>query len=68
VPQADRFTADSYAAFSQEILDIAVTQIEAIVEPDCVADDIRRESLAFVGIHPEIIHIRELSCPYLLER
>jgi hypothetical protein len=49
---------------SQEIFDIAVTEVEAIVEPDSVADDIGRETVSFVGIHPEIIHFRELSCQY----
>jgi hypothetical protein len=29
-----------------------MAEIETIVEPDCVADDLRWESMALVGIHP----------------
>jgi hypothetical protein len=64
-PQSDGFVADSYTAFSQKVFDITVTEIESIVQPDSVADDIGREPVSFVGIHPEIIHCRELSCQYL---
>jgi hypothetical protein len=31
------------------------TQIESVVEPDSVGDDIGRESMAFVGIHRLIV-------------
>ena len=34
---------------------LAVTEIEAIVEPDSVGDDIRRESVAFVSVHALIL-------------
>ena len=30
---------------TQEIFNISVTEIESIVEPNCVADDVRRESM-----------------------
>ena len=39
-PQANGFSADSYTAFSEQIFDIAVAEIETVVEPDGVADDI----------------------------
>ena len=35
----------------------AVAEIEAIVEPDGVADDIWWESMAFVSIHSPILSI-----------
>ena len=54
-PEPDGFTADSDASFSEEILDVAVTQVESIVEPHGVADDFRRESVTLVGIHPAIL-------------
>ncbi len=54
-PQADAFSADSDASFSQEILDIAVAQVEAIVQPNSVGDDAWRESVAFVCVHPPIL-------------
>jgi hypothetical protein len=44
-PEADRFAADSDASLSKEIFDIAVAQIEAIVEPDGVGNDIGWESM-----------------------
>jgi hypothetical protein len=34
-----------------------VTEVESIVEPDSVADDVRRESVAFVCIHCLIVPI-----------
>ena len=34
---------------------IAVTQVEAIVEPDGIGNDIWRESVALVGIHWPIL-------------
>ena len=39
-----------------------MAQIEAIVQPDCIGDDIRRESVMFIGIHMPIL---ALSCQYL---
>ncbi len=33
-PESDGLAADSDASFGQQIFDIAVTQVEAIVEPD----------------------------------
>jgi hypothetical protein len=62
--EPDGLIADCYATLSQEIFDIAVAEVKAIAHPDCIADDIGRESVAFVGIHPEIIHFRDLSCQY----
>ncbi len=36
---------------SQQIFNIAVAEIEFVVEPDGVADDIWRETVAFISIH-----------------
>ena len=38
--EADGFPRDDDSSFSEQILDISVTQIESIVEPDSVGDDI----------------------------
>jgi hypothetical protein len=43
--------------FSQRILEIPVAEIEPIVEPDSVTDDIGRESVTFVRIHSPILAI-----------
>jgi hypothetical protein len=56
-PKVNGFVADLDPAFSQQIFDIAVTGVESIVEPDGVTDDIWRESVTFVSIHPPILTI-----------
>ena len=53
-PEPDRFASDSDATLGQQIFDIAVTEIESVVEPDCMADDVWRESMTLVSIHPPI--------------
>ena len=42
-----------------------MAEVESIIQPDCVADNFRWKPVTFVDIHPEITHIRELSCQYL---
>lgn len=56
-PEADRFPGDNNASLSQEIFNIPVAEIEAVVEPDGVANDIGWESVSFVSIHPRILSI-----------
>ncbi len=56
-PETDCFSADGDASFSQEVFDISVAEIEAIVEPDCVGDDVGWESVAFVCVHLPILAI-----------
>ena len=54
-PEADRFAADDDASFSEEIFYIAVTEVEAIIEPDGVGNDVRWESMALICIHVSIL-------------
>jgi hypothetical protein len=54
-PQTNRFSTDHDASLSENIFDIAMTQIEAIVQPDSVTDDVGWESVALVCIHHRII-------------
>ena len=56
-PEPDRFAAYSDASFSQEIFYISVAEIESIRKPDCVTDDVRRESVSLIGIHGPILPI-----------
>ena len=56
-PQSDRFSSDDDTSLSQEIFYITVAQIVSIVEPGWVADDVRREPVAFLGIHGPILPI-----------
>jgi hypothetical protein len=48
-PQSDGLVSDDDPALCQEIFDISEAQTEAVVEPDGVADDLRRESVSAVA-------------------
>ena len=56
-PKADSLASDSETTFCKEILDVAVTEIETIVEPDGVTDDVRWEAVAFVSVNSPILAI-----------
>ena len=56
-PEADRLPADRDAALGEQIFDISVAEIEAIVEPDGITDDIGGEPASFIGIHAPILAI-----------
>jgi hypothetical protein len=56
-PEADRFAADSDPSLSEQILDVSVTQIEAMVQPHGIADDFGRESVTLISIHHRILPI-----------
>lgn len=66
-PQRDSFSADGDAALGEETFDIAVAEIEAIVEPDSIGNDIGRESLTLLGIHDQIIAFRRDNLAILVE-
>ena len=59
-PEATRFSVDYDAALCQKILDIPVAEVEMEAEPDGIGNDIWRESMAFIPIHPPIIPISEI--------
>jgi hypothetical protein len=54
-PESNRFSADSDASLCQQIFNVSVAQVEAIVEPDGAGNDVRWESVAFVCVHPSIL-------------
>jgi len=54
---AYRFPSNDDASFSEEVFNIPMAEIEAIGEPDCITDDVGRESMAFVGVHRPILAI-----------
>jgi hypothetical protein len=56
-PKADRFATDSDASLSHQVLKIAVAEIESVIEPDSIRNDIWRESMALVSIHGPILSI-----------
>jgi len=50
-PEPDRFAGDSDASFGEKIFDITMAEVESVVQPDGVGNDIRRESVAFINSH-----------------
>ena len=48
-PQPDRLVRDGDPAFGEQILDVAEAQAKAVVEPDCVTDDLGRKAVAAVA-------------------
>jgi len=41
----------------QTAFNILAVEIESKVEPDCVRDDVWRESVAFISVYPPILAI-----------
>jgi hypothetical protein len=54
-PKSDGLSADGDATLSQQIFDVTVAQIETIVEPDSITDDVRREPVTFICIQEPIL-------------
>jgi hypothetical protein len=52
---ANGFAADSDTSHSEKILDISVAEVESVVQPDCVTDDIWWEPVSFICIHWQIL-------------
>ena len=50
-PEANCFAGDSDASFGEKIFDIPMAEVESVVQPDGVGNDIRRESVAFINSH-----------------
>ena len=48
-PEADCFATDGDSAFSEKVFDVTVGQVETIVEPDSIGNDIWRETVAFIS-------------------
>lgn len=48
-PAANGLVGDFDTALGKQILDIAETQAESVIEPDCVADDLRWKSVTMVA-------------------
>jgi hypothetical protein len=49
-PEADRLVADEDPSPSQEVLDVSMAEVEAMVEPGCMLNDGGRESVSLVEI------------------
>ena len=57
VPETDSFSGYGYAPFSEQVFNIPVAQVETVIQPDCVANNIGWESVALVGIDSPILPI-----------
>jgi len=71
-PEPNRLIADDNAALGQQIFYIPMSEIESMVEPHGVSNDVRGEPVAFIqrcgSSHCEIVVQPLLSCQYRLER
>jgi len=60
-PLADHLVGDHYTSLGQEILDVSETQSRSVVQPDCMADDLRRTTVTaipwLVSIHPATLPV-----------
>jgi hypothetical protein len=56
-PKTDRFAADGDTSLGKEIFNVTMAQIESVVEPDGIGDDVRWESVSFVCAHGPILAI-----------
>ena len=50
-PETDRFSADGDAPFGEQVFNVSMAEVEFVVEPDGVADDVGRESVTLISIH-----------------
>jgi hypothetical protein len=54
-PETNRFCADTGSSFIEEIFDVAVAQVESIVEPNIIGNNVRWESVSLISSHVLII-------------
>ena len=67
-PTSYRFVTDGDISLGWQILDISSTEIEAVVEPDCLLDDRRWEPMALVdAFHSTMLPEGHLTWQYLIE-
>src|SRR5215218_8390372 len=63
-PAPDRFVGQVGPTFGKELLDIAVAECEAQIDPDRVLDDLGREAMAAVGEGGHAVRIAQFGQPY----
>ena len=65
-PVANGLVADGNTSFGQQILDVSCAEVEAVIKPHGVLDDLRRESVAFVHrmkrLHASMLAHSTLTC------
>ena len=61
LPFMDRLVADLNATVSKDVLDIPKAQAETVIQPDSVADDLARKTIALKGINRRCRHDHHLN-------
>jgi hypothetical protein len=56
-PKTDSFSGYSDAAFGKEVFDIALAEIESVIEPNGIGNHIWRESVTRISIYAPILPI-----------
>jgi hypothetical protein len=55
-PEPNGLVADDDAPLCKQIFNISMTQIEMMIEPNCVTDYLGWTPMTFIGIHIRIIY------------
>src|SRR6516225_7425125 len=61
-PQPNRLIRDDDSSFGQKILDISEAQVETMVKPHAIADDLGRETMTGIA-RPIVLHGTSVSGP-----
>lgn len=61
-PQIAQYTVQ----INKQVFNFPVAWVKSVVEPDRVTDDALWESVALIGIHPEIVFQEQLTWLYRL--
>jgi hypothetical protein len=56
-PESDGLSTDRDSSLGQEIFNITVAEVESIIEPDGVGNDIGRKAVRFICAHVPILPI-----------
>ena len=55
-PLANSLVGDENTTFGQKVLDVSETQTESVIQPHCVTDDLRRESVSMLEVRSAVHH------------
>ncbi len=64
-PKSDGCVANNDASLREQVFDITIAEVESMLEPDRVTDDVGRKSVTLISIHRQIIDQQQLTCQYL---
>ena len=52
-PEPNRLVADRNTPFGQQVFDIPMAQVESMIQPHRVADDVGRKTVALIDCHAQ---------------